>query len=170
MVLGNSKPLTDYLVRRPRVSGRKMSGTSSYFPRNLLSCDLPYEIKEKTARTWAPRLGLEVRDVLLPDIGTTRFWVHEQQSTDYGQLRQNYLNHDFQTKVGQELPKEFPVPPSVGRQNVGHFAFSNAANTLQARNYLNLRLRNPGFRNRKPRVFINRHPPSRPPKNPSLDP
>ena len=29
-----------------------------------------------------------------------------------------------------------------------------------------LRLRNPGFRNRKPRVFIGRHPPSRPPKTP----
>ena len=33
--------------------------------------------------------------------------------------------------------------------------------------FYDLRLRNPGFRKRKPRVFINRHPPSRPPKTPS---
>ena len=52
------------------------------------------------------------------------------------QLRQNYLNDYFQAKVGKELPEQFPEPRSVGKLDVGNFAFSNTANTLQARNYL----------------------------------
>ena len=55
---------------------------------------------------------------------------------DYNQLRQNYLNNDFQVKVGKELPKQFPEPLSVRNLDVGNFAFSDTANTLQARNYL----------------------------------
>ena len=47
-----------------------------------------------------------------------------------------YLTNYFQAKVGKELPKQFPEPLSVGKLDVGNFAFSNAANTLQARNYL----------------------------------
>ena len=43
----------------------------------------------------------------------------------------------FGPMVGKELPKQFPEPLSVGKLDVGNFAFSNAANTLQARNYLN---------------------------------
>ena len=33
--------------------------------------------------------------------------------------------------------QQFPEPLSVGKLDVGNFAFSNTANTLQARNYLN---------------------------------
>ena len=51
-------------------------------------------------------------------------------------LRQSYLNHFFQAKVGRELPKQLPEPPSVGKLVVGNVALSNAANTLQARNYM----------------------------------
>ena len=63
------------LVRRPRMSGRRMSGTTRRFPRHFWNCDFPKETKEKTARTWAPRLGLEVPDVLLPDIRDHPLWV-----------------------------------------------------------------------------------------------
>ena len=38
----------------------------------------------------------------------------------YGQLRQNYLNNNFQAKVGQKLPTQFPEPLSVGKQDVGN--------------------------------------------------
>ena len=55
----------------------------------------------------------------------------------HNQLRQNYLNNYFQAEVGKELPKQFPEPLSVGKLDVGNFGFSNTANTLQARNYLN---------------------------------
>ena len=54
----------------------------------------------------------------------------------YSQPRQNYLNHSFQAKVVKQLPKQFPEPLSVGKLDVGNFACSNSANTLQARNYL----------------------------------
>ena len=39
------------LLRRPRMSGRRMSGTSRRFPSHFLNCDFPWEMKEKTART-----------------------------------------------------------------------------------------------------------------------
>ena len=41
----------------------------------------------------------------------------------------------FQGKVGKELPKQYPEPLLVGKLDVSNFAFSNTANTLQARNY-----------------------------------
>ena len=44
----------------------------------------------------------------------------------------------FQAKVGKELPKQFPEPLSVGKLDVGNFAFSDTANTLQARNHLKI--------------------------------
>ena len=39
----------------------------------------------------------------------------------YSQLRQEYLNHYFQAKVGKELPKQFPEPLSIGKLDVGNF-------------------------------------------------
>ena len=53
----------------------------------------------------------------------------------YSQHRQNYLNSYFQAKVGKKLPKQLPEPLSVGKLDIGSFAFSSTANTLQARNY-----------------------------------
>ena len=43
-------------------------------------------------------------------------------SGNYSQLWQNYLNNYFQTKVGKEIPKQFPEPITVGRLDVGNFA------------------------------------------------
>ena len=42
----------------------------------------------------------------------------------------------FHAKVGKKSLKQFPKPVSVGKLDVGNFAFSNTVNTLQARNYL----------------------------------
>ena len=50
---------------------------------------------------------------------------------NYRQLRQNYQNHNFQARVGKELPKQFPEPLSVGKLDVGNLTFSNTANTLK---------------------------------------
>ena len=58
------------------------------------------------------------------------------ENKTYSQLRQNYLNNYFQANVAKKLPKQFPEPLSVGKQDVCNFAFSNTANTLKARNYL----------------------------------
>ena len=52
----------------------------------------------------------------------------------YSQFRQDYLNIDFHAKIGRELPEQLPEPLSVGKLDVGNFAFQS--NTLQARNYL----------------------------------
>ena len=52
------------------------------------------------------------------------------------QLRQNYLKKHFQAKVGKQLPKQFPETFSFRKLDVGNFAFSDTANTPQARNYL----------------------------------
>ena len=41
----------------------------------------------------------------------------------YCQLRQNYVNNYFEAKVGKELPKLFPESSSVGKLDVGNFAF-----------------------------------------------
>ena len=49
----------------------------------------------------------------------------------FSQFRQSYLNIYFQAKVGTELPKEFPGPLSVGKLDVGNFAFSNTAETVR---------------------------------------
>ena len=54
----------------------------------------------------------------------------------FWQLQQSYLNNYFQAKVGKELPKHFPEPLLVGNLDIGNFAFSSTANTLQSRNYL----------------------------------
>ena len=42
----------------------------------------------------------------------------------------------FQARVGKELPKQFPEPLSAGKLDVSSFAFSDAADILQARNNL----------------------------------
>ena len=54
----------------------------------------------------------------------------------------------------------------VTDRSVGMLAEDLSFESLQKNCYL--RLRNPGFRNRKPRVFINRQPPFPPPKTPLL--
>ena len=59
-----------------------------------------------------------------------------QTSKLYSQHRQNYQNKYFQTKVGKELPKQFPKPPLVGKRDVSNFAPLHTAKTLEARNYL----------------------------------
>ena len=46
-----------------------MSGTSRGIPRLLLECDLAWEMKAKRAKTLCSKLGLEVPDVILPDVG-----------------------------------------------------------------------------------------------------
>ena len=51
------------------------------------------------------------------------------------QLWQNYPKTYFRAKVGKELPKQFSEPLSVSKLDAGNFAFSNAAYTLQVRNY-----------------------------------
>ena len=43
-----------------------MSGTTRWFPRHFWTAIFPK--KEKRAKTWAPRLGLEDPEILLPDI------------------------------------------------------------------------------------------------------
>ena len=53
---------------RPRMSGKRMSGTSRHSPRHFLNCECSEEMKEKTAKTWPPRFGLGLPDVLLPDV------------------------------------------------------------------------------------------------------
>ena len=57
-----STTLRGFQKLRSEMSGRRMSGTSRRFSRHSLNCN------EKRARTWSPRLGLEVPEVLLPDI------------------------------------------------------------------------------------------------------
>ena len=51
----------------------------------------------------------------------------EEKGTKYHQLRQNYLNNDFQANVGKELPKQFPEPLSVGKLDVGKLAVPHTA-------------------------------------------
>ena len=51
------------------MSGRRMSGTSRCIPRLLSNCISAWNMGEKRATTWRPRLGLEVPDVRFPDIG-----------------------------------------------------------------------------------------------------
>ena len=63
--------------------------------------------------------------------------INPQCPPSYSQLRQNCLNNSFQAKVGKELPKQFPELLSVGKLDVGNFAFPKTANTLQARNFQN---------------------------------
>ena len=140
MVLGNSKPLTDYLVRRPRVSGRKMSGTSSYFPRHLLSCDLPYEMKEKdgknlSSQTWpgSPRRP-SPRHPGPPDFGCMN--SNQQIAVSTGRITSIMT---FRPKSVKNYLKNFQYHLRSVDKNVGNFAFSNAANTLQARNYLKVK-------------------------------
>ena len=67
---------------------------------------------------------------------TSEFFDKIKAGEFYSQLRQNYLNKYFQAKADKELPKQFPEPLLVGKLDVGNFALSNPANTLQARNYL----------------------------------
>ena len=64
------------------------------------------------------------------------------------QLRQNYLNNYFQARVGKEFTKQFPAPLPIRKLDAGYFAFSNAANTLQSRNYSDI------FRERQSRQLI----------------
>ena len=49
-------PKYEEALRRPRMSGRRMSGTSRRFPRHFLNCDFPEEIKERqknlNSQTW----------------------------------------------------------------------------------------------------------------------
>ena len=53
----------------------------------------------------------------------------------YSQHSQNHLNNYFQAILGKELPKQYPKPPLVGKQNVG-FSLSYTTKTREARNYL----------------------------------
>ena len=50
----------------------------------------------------------------------------------YSQQRQNCLHNYFQVEIDKELPKEFPKPPLVGKQDVGNFALLYTAKTLEA--------------------------------------
>ena len=50
-------------------SGKRMPGNSRHIPRLFLECDSAWEMKEKKTKTYC-RLGLEVPDILLPDVGT----------------------------------------------------------------------------------------------------
>ena len=50
--------------------------------------------------------------------------------------QQNYQNNYFHAKVGKDLPKQFTGPVSVGKLDVGNYAFSNTATPLQARKNL----------------------------------
>ena len=49
--------------------------------------------------------------------------VLQTPEQEYSEHRQNYLNHYFQTKVGKELPKQFPEPLSIGKLAFGNLAF-----------------------------------------------
>ena len=78
---------------------------SRRFPRHFLNCNFPQEMKEKTARTWTPRLGREVPDVLLPDIRE-----HPTVTVSRTQCRSKFPQ--FKDVAG--MPRYTPTPPQKG--------------------------------------------------------
>ena len=50
---------------------------------------------------------------------------YQARGNQYSQHRQNYQNKFFRARVDKELPKQFPKPFLVGKQNVGNFAVSH---------------------------------------------
>ena len=117
-------------------NGTKWSIFVHFGPRwsNLVHLGPPAVLWPFLKTTGSPNDGLWTAQIHV--VVTELEVLHKNARSIYSQLRQHYLKSYFQAKVGKELSKQFPEPTSVGKLDVNNFEFWNAANTLQARNYL----------------------------------
>ena len=99
-----------------------MSETPRCIPRLLLKCEFAWKMKEKSAKTLCPRLGLEVPDILLRDVGyqTSLAWCPSHCCTS---LRRAYkvgwLN------VDQGLESGLPIMAALNGNKI-HVRIANA--------------------------------------------
>ena len=83
------------------VSGRRIRVCSDFFWTAMFPYVLGIKNKGKTAKTWGPRLGLEVQDVLLPNIG-------DQPGCDYPRHQNDYIWGPKKSCNRKESSEDFP--------------------------------------------------------------